>query len=63
MSFVRVFYVACYLLQCTKNYSPVCASDCETYNNECEMVVAGCKNKQDLTVIYAGTCGEENIER
>ena len=45
-------------IQCQDSWSPVCASDCVTYKNECEMIVAMCEKKSNLHVIHRGTCGK-----
>ena len=41
---------------CTREYTPMCASDGETYSNPCEFENAKCKNK-DLKPSYKGECG------
>lgn len=43
---------------CERVVRPVCASDGNTYDNECEMRAEGCRKKEDVTVEYFGICGE-----
>eukprot|EP00121_Abeoforma_whisleri_P013769 Awhi_evm3s12702 len=41
---------------CPRNYSPVCASNHQTYANECLMAVAACDLEIELTVSIQGAC-------
>ena len=42
---------------CPEIFAPVCGSDGKTYNNECELKVADCKNREeDITIAYKGEC-------
>lgn len=42
---------------CTAIYSPVCASDGQTYGNECEFDVAKCQSSDDsLAIVSTGEC-------
>ncbi|KAK7067339.1 hypothetical protein SK128_007893, partial [Halocaridina rubra] len=41
---------------CTKEYTPVCASDGKTYTNECAMKVESCKTRKSLSIIFKGAC-------
>ncbi|CAL4097374.1 unnamed protein product, partial [Meganyctiphanes norvegica] len=43
---------------CTSHYDPVCATDGNTYTNECIMKVEACKVKQSMSIIYKGSCDE-----
>ncbi|KAG8193223.1 hypothetical protein JTE90_005570 [Oedothorax gibbosus] len=43
---------------CEKAVRPVCASDENTYTNECEMRRHGCMLKKHLKIAYMGDCGE-----
>ena len=41
---------------CPANYSPVCASNNVTYDNECQMKVASCEIQEMLFVQSPGQC-------
>ena len=46
---------------CPQSYSPVCASDKQTYPNNCSMMTESCRKKTRLTVVKNGVC-EGTIE-
>ncbi|XP_076133453.1 agrin [Alosa pseudoharengus] len=39
-------------------YKPICGSDRNTYDNDCELRVASCKLKKKIDVLKPGTCDE-----
>lgn len=41
---------------CEKIVRPVCASNGQTYDNECEMKKYGCRKKMALSIQYIGNC-------
>lgn len=41
---------------CPQSYSPVCASDKQTYPSNCSMMVESCRMKTRLTVVKSGVC-------
>nr|CAD7199575.1 unnamed protein product [Timema douglasi] len=43
---------------CIEVHAPTCGTDGNTYNNECELRVASCRNNQFVVVAYKGDCGE-----
>ncbi|XP_068725068.1 uncharacterized protein [Montipora capricornis] len=45
-------------LACTRELSPVCASDNKTYPNKCVMEVAECESGQSLRVVRSGRCAD-----
>nr|CAD7395885.1 unnamed protein product [Timema cristinae] len=42
---------------CIEVHAPTCGTDGNTYNNECELRVASCRNNQFVVVAYKGDCG------
>nr|XP_019944749.1 PREDICTED: agrin isoform X3 [Paralichthys olivaceus] len=42
--------------ECVETHQPVCGSDGETYNSECELHVRACKEQIDLRVNSQGEC-------
>ncbi|KAH7644598.1 agrin-like protein [Dermatophagoides farinae] len=46
------------LTQCNHNikYQPICASDDETYNNECEMRLRSCRSNKNLFIKAMNSC-------
>ena len=51
----------CECPRCTDAYSPVCATDGTSYNNECKLRLEACEKRLDLRVQYIGLCkGCEN---
>ena len=46
---------------CDSTYSPVCASDCQTYFNKCRMEQESCEQDTPLTVLHAGLCNGKII--
>lgn len=47
---------------CPEYYSPVCGSDHKTYDNECELRKAACRD-QSLYRLHEGSCGEYFLNR
>ncbi|XP_045696589.1 tomoregulin-1 isoform X3 [Phyllostomus hastatus] len=46
--------------QCHTNYIPVCASNGDTYQNECFLRRAACKHQKEITVVARGPCYSDN---
>ncbi|XP_029445835.1 tomoregulin-1 isoform X3 [Rhinatrema bivittatum] len=46
--------------QCHTNYIPVCGSNGDTYQNECFLRQAACKQQKDITVVARGPCYSDN---
>ncbi|XP_031233237.1 tomoregulin-1 isoform X5 [Mastomys coucha] len=46
--------------QCHTNYIPVCGSNGDTYQNECFLRRAACKQQKDITVVARGPCYSDN---
>ncbi|GCC21051.1 hypothetical protein chiPu_0000204 [Chiloscyllium punctatum] len=45
---------------CHTHYIPVCASNGDTYQNECFMRLAACKYQKEITAVTEGLCYTEN---
>ncbi|TMS35812.1 hypothetical protein L596_003127 [Steinernema carpocapsae] len=45
--------------QCTMDYSPICATNGKTYENECLMKVAACKLESEIQFFKKGRCEAE----
>ncbi|XP_069769408.1 tomoregulin-1-like isoform X2 [Narcine bancroftii] len=45
---------------CHKHYIPVCASNGDTYQNECFMRLAACKYQKEITAVADSSCYTEN---
>lgn len=46
--------------QCHTNYIPVCGSNGDTYQNECYLRRAACKQQRDITMVTRGPCYSDN---
>ncbi|KAM9342708.1 LOW QUALITY PROTEIN: agrin [Pholidichthys leucotaenia] len=42
--------------ECVESHQPVCGSDGNTYDSECELHVRACKEQMDLKVVNQGEC-------
>ena len=42
---------------CTREYEPYCASDGNTYSNNCTLQAAACESGEYLTIVHPGECG------
>jgi len=47
---------------CIQNFAPVCGSDLQTYNNECEMNNQACRTKSTLSVKHQGACSKDDCD-
>ncbi|CAH1773592.1 unnamed protein product [Owenia fusiformis] len=43
---------------CPTDYTPVCGTDGQTYNNECEMTRSACESNFEITIEHEGECNE-----
>ncbi|KAJ8375374.1 hypothetical protein SKAU_G00059540 [Synaphobranchus kaupii] len=46
--------------QCHKNYIPVCGSNDDTYQNECYLRQASCKQQKHISMVSEGPCYPDN---
>uniref|UniRef100_A0A915PPS5 Agrin n=1 Tax=Setaria digitata TaxID=48799 RepID=A0A915PPS5_9BILA len=46
--------------QCTMHSDPVCATDGNTYENECLMSVSACRHDNEIQIYHKGRCKEDN---
>ena len=44
---------------CGEIWAPICASDNQTYPNECEMKVQSCKKQQHIEIVTQRECGKK----
>ncbi|KAJ8776239.1 hypothetical protein J1605_015714 [Eschrichtius robustus] len=42
--------------QCNSDYVPVCGSNGESYQNECYLRQAACKQQSEILVVSEGSC-------
>lgn len=42
---------------CTRESEPYCASDGNTYSNNCTLQLAACESGESLTIVHPGECG------
>lgn len=50
----HVFFV--FVSQCNSDYVPVCGSNGESYQNECYLRQAACKQQSEILVVSEGSC-------
>lgn len=43
-------------LQCNNDYVPVCGSNGDTYQNECYLKQAACKQQSEILLVSEGSC-------
>ncbi|VBB29084.1 unnamed protein product [Acanthocheilonema viteae] len=46
--------------QCAMHSDPVCATDGNTYENECLMSVSACRHDKEILIYHKGRCKEDN---
>ena len=46
---------------CPDDNEPVCASDGETYGNECEMRRYACSQTMELEVVHSSACHDDSL--